>query len=230
MAIKLKEGKTNDKFKKTISLTVFTCLCIGSMNLNAFASSTPYYVVEESMNNGVTVQTIGNGDTFTREEKEAIKNELSANMPTVYSYDVISEKDTGLASNKDAHCETYVETEWDVDREIVLTSTGYTEATWFGAGDWDECVINQSTTINSYDLGLTLTVPLTVSVEIVPDGKTATWTSNTIDEGWNARADRSEIVAESAVWISSFIAEDSADIYVDNNIYRPSTYIKIDKP
>ena len=48
--------------------------------------------------------------------------------------------------------------------------------------------------------------------------------------GRAVKADRDEIVAESYIWISSFIAEDSAEMYVDDEIYKPSTYIKIKKP
>lgn len=152
-------------------------------------------------------------------------------QPAPNSYDIITDEDTGMSSsNKDAHCDTYVETEWDVDRSIVLTGTGHTTATWYGDGNWDKCYINQCTTINSVDIGLSLQLPPAFELDISGDEHIITWKSDAIFDEWEVKADRDEIVAESYVWISSFIAEDSAEMYIDDEIYKPSTYIKISKP
>ena len=218
--------------KRVSALAMLTCLCLNSMNMTAFASSVPEYEVEETINNGMRVWTIGNGDAYTREEKEAISEDFSPEKPAICSYDVVSDSDTGLApSNKNAHCDTYMKTVWDVDRSIVMTATGETKATWYGEGEWDECVFNQTTTVNSLDIGLDISVyPPGISIDIDGAKGITYWESEPIEDDWEAKAERGEIVAESMIWISSVIAEDSADIYIDNTVYRPSTYIKIEKP
>ena len=218
-------------FKKILAFSFASCLCLSALNFNAFASSTPDYEVTESTNNGVSIQAIGNGESYSKEEKEAIIDHFLPPRPALTGNNVVEGEDTGLSpNNKNSHCETYVETEWDVYKSIVLTGTGYTTATWYGDGNWDKCYINQGTTINSIDADLTLHLPLAFDLHVSGDEYIITWESDAIFDEWEVKADRDEIVAESYIWISSFIAEDSAEMYVDDEIYKPSTYIKINKP
>lgn len=217
-----------NKFKKFVTFSLASCLCLSTLSVSILGADVPEYEVEESVNNGVVVQSIGDGDSYTKEEKEAILNHFSPDEPAVYSYDYIDEKDDAQGSNRNSHCVTYVETEWDVDRAVVLTSNGYTEATWFGDGNWDKCYIHQSSTVNSVDASISISWP--PSLDVSSDEETATWDSDPFYDEWEVKVDRGEMVAESYIWISSFVAEDSADMYIGSNVYRPSTYIKISKP
>ena len=66
-------------FKKFFAATALTCLCLNSMNMTAFAYSLPElpkYEVKETINNGMRDWTIGNGDSYTREEKIAISEDF----------------------------------------------------------------------------------------------------------------------------------------------------------
>lgn len=82
-------------FKKFFAAVALTCLCLNSMNLTAFAyslSELPKYEVKETINNGMRVLTIGNGDAYTREEKIAISEDFSKKWSAMRSNNAAGSK------------------------------------------------------------------------------------------------------------------------------------------
>lgn len=86
-------------FKKIFAATALTCLCLNSMNITAFAYSLPEYEVKETINNGMRVWTIGNGDSYTREEKIAISEDFSKKRSAMRSNNAAGSKNdiSGIA-------------------------------------------------------------------------------------------------------------------------------------
>jgi hypothetical protein len=224
-------------------------LSVGNSVLASDKSSSAQanFVVEESVNNGVTMYTVsGNGAKedavkyLNNYQLQKINNQLQKENKQLdngimgISWNcTLPYVETGYGSNTDARNTTQVGFCTGVDLLTFPFETRYAsaelgsqQAYWAGSTPYraDKIILNQSTKFT----GLSITVSVPPGGSVTSD--TASWKSDPILNEYSVNVDRPRVEAKTSNLTGGFITEceviDISDIYIGTNIYRPQSVIE----
>lgn len=189
--------------------------------------------------NANTVKVNTNGDSKKENAidraliKQVDKNLNCKNSPTAQISQIIAYNHTAKKTkrskdsrNKAARSYSYGKAVFSNPLKPTVKVSGYSKGYYTGKKKPSKIVLNQRSTISRNSISLSISNS-TVGGSISHTNKSVTFKSYPLKKTKSASASYATFKASSYVAIYSVTCTDTADIYIGNNIYRPSSSIKL---